>query len=452
MEVGDHDYDIDVSLYQGGYGSGKTFSGSALGIMLAIKYPGITGLVGAQTLSLVRDTTMESYKEHFENMGLVYGRDWWEVKSENKIELKNGSKILFRHFEEPDKLKSLNLGFVEIEEMSDIPQSTFDMLYSRLRQKKKKSWGSKFKYRLFGHTNPEEAKGWIYRYFVERKLPNYRMVIATTEENKENLPKGFVEGMKELYTDEYYKRNVLGQFGDYVSGLATKGFRRLDNVRNDLKINHDYPLHLACDFNVDPMCWYIMQFYEGNVYILHEIVEEKTSTDYCARLVAELLKNYKSHRIVINGDAAGRQQKTTGQDYQVLQTRLIEEGFTNLEFEVCRSNPKITYRYMCWNNKMRDKQGNPHIFIMPTCKYLIYDIENLAIKEGESKPNKPSSGKLRTDTYAKYLTHPSDACSYPVMMYHPIQIDPTESPLNDYDGEVTDVFGNKKYEYKIGLQ
>ena len=166
LELGDHDSDIDVSLYQwilGGYGSGKTFCGSLLGTLLCLKYPGIIGLVGAQTLPLVRDTTIASYKEHFDRMGLKYGTDWTESKSENKILFSNGSTILYRHFEEPDKLKSLNLGFVELEEMSDVPQSTFDMLYSRLRQTKKPEWGPKFKYRLFGHTNPEERKGWIYR-------------------------------------------------------------------------------------------------------------------------------------------------------------------------------------------------------------------------------------------------------------------------------------------------
>ena len=42
-----HDNQLDVCIYQGGYGSGKTWCGSLLGLMLAIKYPGSKGLVGA---------------------------------------------------------------------------------------------------------------------------------------------------------------------------------------------------------------------------------------------------------------------------------------------------------------------------------------------------------------------------------------------------------------------
>lgn len=123
-----HDYTLDVAVYQGGYGSGKTFSGSLLGILLALKFPGIRGLVGAQTYTLVRDTTLQTYFEHLDNFGFIDGKDYEWSSSLQKLSFKNGSEILFRHFDEPNKLKSLNLGFVEIEEMSDIPYDTFKML------------------------------------------------------------------------------------------------------------------------------------------------------------------------------------------------------------------------------------------------------------------------------------------------------------------------------------
>ena len=63
-----HKASLDVAVYQGGYGSGKTFAGSLLGILLCLKFPGIRGLVGAQTYTLVRDTTLQTYFEHLDNM------------------------------------------------------------------------------------------------------------------------------------------------------------------------------------------------------------------------------------------------------------------------------------------------------------------------------------------------------------------------------------------------
>lgn len=452
LELGDHDSDIDVALYQGGFGSGKTFSGSLLGIILCLKYPGIKGLVGAQTYSLVRDTTMVTYFEHLDKMGLEPGVDYNFYKAEGKLVFSNKSEILFRHLEEPDKIKSLNLGFAELEEMSDIPRSTFDMLLGRLRQTRNPEWGDKFKYRLFGHTNPQATKGWIYEYFVENKPSNYRRILAPTTENAKNLPKGFIESMKERYSEEYYKRNVLGEDMDFVSGLATKGFNRSDNLREDISIDKTKPLYIACDFNTDPMCWFIVQHYNNNIYILYELVENFTDTLHQTRLLGELLKEtgYLNHQIIITGDCSGRYEKTTGSDYKIMRAELTKMGFTNISFDVGKSNPPITYRYNCWNNMMRGSDGQPHIFIHPDCKTLIYDIENLVQEEGTGKPKKPSTYQMKNDPKAKYLTHPTDACGYVALRYYPIKKE--ISPLNEYKGIKKDVFGRNKYEYKTGLR
>ena len=87
--------DKDVAVYQGGYGSGKTFCGSLLGILLALKYPGIIGLVGAFTFTLLRDTTLKMYLQHLDNLKIKYNYN----KAESLITLPNGSEIYFKHFQ-----------------------------------------------------------------------------------------------------------------------------------------------------------------------------------------------------------------------------------------------------------------------------------------------------------------------------------------------------------------
>ena len=452
LQLGDHDSDLDVAVYQGGYGSGKTWSGSLLGILLCLRFPGIRGLCGAQTFTLVRDTTLVSYFEHLDNMGMKLGEDYNYYKAESRIEFSNGSEILFRHLEEPERLKSLNLGFVELEEMSDVPRATFDMLLGRLRQTRRKEWGDKFKYRLFGHTNPQETKGWIYEYFVDNKPSNYRRIIAPTTENAKNLPKGFIESMKERYSEEYFRRNVLGEDMDFVSGLATKGFKREDNIDESIEIDKSKPLYIACDFNTDPMCWFLVQHYNGTIYYLYELVENFTDTLHMSRILGELLidTGYKDHKIIVTGDCSGNHEKTTGSDYRIMRAEFAKMGFTDVNFDVGKSNPPITYRYNCWNNMMRDEHGVPHIKIRPECKYLIYDIENLVQEEGTGKPKKPSTYKIKNDPKAKYLTHPTDACGYVAMKYYPIKRE--VSPVQTYQGVKRDVFGRDKYEYKTGLR
>ena len=203
-----HNYTLDAAVYQGGYGSGKTFAGSLLGILLCMKFPGVRGLVGAQSYTLVRDTTLQSYIEHLDNMNFQEGIDYEWSSTLQKLTFRNTSEILFRHFDEPNRLKSLNLGFVEIEEMSDIPYETFKMLLGRMRQQPKKTWKN-FTYRIFGHTNPEPQRGWIYKTFAQNSAPNYRLITAPTTENI-YLPEGFCDELKKLYDEQYY--NIFVSF------------------------------------------------------------------------------------------------------------------------------------------------------------------------------------------------------------------------------------------------
>lgn len=434
-----HEYRTDVALYQGGYGSGKTFSGSLLGILLALRYPGIRGLVGAQTYRLLRDTTLQQYFEHLDNMGINYKY----LKAEDKIVFENGSEILFRHLEESDKLKSLNLGFVEIEEMSDVPYSTFQMLLGRLRQAPKKDWVN-FRYRLFGHTNPESSRGWIYENFVRNPQKNYRRVLAPTTENT-FLPPEYIQTMKESYNEDYYNMYVLGNDIDYVTNLVTKHFVPEIQVKDKIEINPKFPIHITCDFNIDPMCWYVCQIYDGNIYIIYEHVETNTTTELAANSLLPLLTNYKSHSIIINGDASGNSKKTTGTDYVILRNALVRNGFTNVDIRVMNKNPGIEWRIQCWNNMVYGPDKKHHVFLAKQCKYLLYNIENLTTEEGGSRPKNPSTGKLRTDPYAKFLVHPIDAVSYPICLYFPIR-DISRKEFGDKP--ISDVFEGK---YEKGL-
>ena len=290
-----HDYTLDVAVYQGGYGSGKTFSGSLLGILLALKFPGIRGLVGAQTYTLVRDTTLQTYFEHLDNFGFTEGIDYTWSATMQTLTFSNHSEILFRHFDEPNKLKSLNLGFVEIEEMSDIPYDTFKMLLSRMRQKIKPHWKG-FRYRIFGHTNPETQKGWVYQTFIENPPPNYRLISAPTTQNI-YLPEGYCDELKKLYDEEYYNIFVLAKTGNYSSGLVVKDFTK-ENIK-DITYQPEMDLYISCDFNVDPMCWVLAHKTEDKVFYFDEIAMENTTT---AKACEEICHRYPNHKgqIIIN--------------------------------------------------------------------------------------------------------------------------------------------------------
>lgn len=413
-----HNYSLDVAVYQGGYGSGKTFSGSLLGILLALKFAGIRGLVGAQTYTLVRDTTLQTYFEHLENFGFVDGKDYEWSSSLQKLSFKNGSEILFRHFDEPNKLKSLNLGFVEIEEMSDIPYDTFKMLLGRMRQRTKKCWKN-FTYRIFGHTNPEMHRGWVYKTFVENPAVNYRLISAPTTENI-YLPEGFCDELKKVYDEQYYNIFVLAQNGEYNNGLVIKDFTD-ENVK-EISYQPEMDLHISCDFNVDPMCWVFAHKTDDKVFYFDEIAMENTTT---AKACDEFYRRYPNHKgkVIVNGDASGDNRSCTSEytNYVIIKKKLLQYGY-DVEIQIKAFNPPIKNRIMAFNSKVRSANGEVCLFVDKKCEKLLYNIYNLKYKEGSSKIDIPTYQQIKQSKELKFLSHPMDAASYLVDFYWPITL------------------------------
>lgn len=408
-----HNNPLDVAIYQGGYGSGKTWCGALLGIMLAKKYAGSRGLVGAKEYELVRKTTLVTYLEHLESLGYREGVHYSYNKVDKIIKFKNGSEILFSAFDDPERFKSLNLHWAEIEEASQIDDASFKQLLGRLRNTYRgKDWNN-FRYRLFGHTNPQSDKGWIWRRFVEQKQENYRLILAPTTNNI-YLPEHFIKSLKDNFDEEYYKINVLGEFGDYSSGLVVKGFS--DSNLKHLKYVPNLPLHITCDFNVDPMCWVLAYIDKDNVYYFDELVIEKTTTEQC---IQELIRRYPKHEaeIIINGDASGDNRTTQSEftNYAIIRKTLYNHGYDRkqVKFHLRDYNPPILNRISAFNAKVRNSQGENHLFVDERrCKWLLYNLYNLSFKEGTSIVDVPTFSQIKNNRDSKFLEHPFDAASY----------------------------------------
>lgn len=414
-----HNYPLDVAIYQGGFGSGKTWCGSLLGILLAHKYAGSRGLVGAKEYELVRKTTLVTYLEHLEQLGYVENQDYFYNKVDKVIKFKNNSEILFSQLDDAERFKSLNLHWAEIEEASQIDDSSFKQLLGRLRNTyRNESWHD-FRYRLFGHTNPQANKDWIWQRFVQDKKPNYRLIIAPTTDNT-FLPEHFVESLKENYDEDYYRINVLGEFGDYSSGLVVKGFSEKNLMH--FKYNPNLPLHITCDFNVDPMCWLLAYKDDENVYYFDELAIENTTTQQC---IDEFVRRYPNHSadIIINGDASGDNRTTQSEftNYAIIRNTLKKHGY-NPKFRLRPYNPPILSRIQAFNARVKNSVGDVHLFVDERrCKKLLYNIYNLSFKEGSSIVDVPTFSQIKSNKDFKFLEHPFDAASYLTEFYWKIK-------------------------------
>lgn len=96
-------------MFAGGFGSAKTSTAGAEFVMLALGTPNGRGLVGAHTYPQLEMTAKKQVVEMIPKC-LVEN----ESKQHNTMTLTNGYEILFRSFDDEQKLRSLNLCHVLI--------------------------------------------------------------------------------------------------------------------------------------------------------------------------------------------------------------------------------------------------------------------------------------------------------------------------------------------------
>lgn len=367
--------------------------------------------MGAKEYELVRKTTLVTYLEHLEALGYKSGKHYKYNKVDKIIKFTNGSEILFSQLDDPEKFKSLNLHWGEVEEISQVSYGTIKQMLGRLRNTYRRPEWQGFRYRLFGHTNPQPNKDWIYEQFVENNRSNYRLIIAPTTNNI-HLPQHYIKSLESAYDPEYYKINVLGEFGDYNSGLVVKGFT--EKNKKVLQYCQDLPLHLTCDFNVDPMMWCVAHKDEECVYFIDEIVVENATTEMC---IKEFMRRYpnKDQEIIINGDASGDNRSTQSEftNYATMRKVLKDNGYKNVKFHLRDYNPPILNRIAAFNARVKSADGQVRLFIDDKkCKYLMKNINNLKYKEGTTLIDIPTIHQIKQDRDKKFLSHIFDAASY----------------------------------------
>ena len=89
------------SFYVGGVGAGKTYSGALRAVIRSQEHPGSLGLICAPTYPLLRAASLRTFFELLpESLIAQYN------KTDKHLILRNGSEILFRSADSPDRLRA----------------------------------------------------------------------------------------------------------------------------------------------------------------------------------------------------------------------------------------------------------------------------------------------------------------------------------------------------------
>lgn len=380
--------------FSGPIGSGKSRALCHEAIKLSYLNAGRTGLIGAPTYPMLRDTTQAALLEVLESNSIPYELN----KSENVLVLKDTrSRILFRSLEEYERLRGTNLAWFGVDELTYSAEEAWLRLEGRLRDPLAK--------RLCGFAAwTPKGHDWVYKRFIENPAGNYETIIARPMENRHILEKipDFYERLKRSYDERFYRQEVLGEYLSMNEGRVYPAFDRAVHVK-DFELDPERHLLWALDFNVDPMSSVIAQIEGDTVYVLDEIVLSRSNTwEACSEFQNRYQPPKKGMRVY--ADASGQSRQTGGAtDIEIVKRFLARNGYTRVEYRLSTRNPAVRDRVGLVNARLRNAAGDVRLFVHSRCKELIRDFEEVSYKPGSTIIDKEKDPKR---------THVSDALGY----------------------------------------
>ncbi len=218
------DWRCKTQLLVGGYGSSKSYH-AALKIIFKLLEEKRTALVVREVYDTHRESTFSLFSEIIEDLGL--GVSMKVGSSPMTVKFPNGSKIIFRGMDKPEKLKSINnISLIWLEECSEIKYAGFKELLGRLRHPTLALY-------IILSTNPVSKGNWVYKHFFKNEMEEYfvledeelyqqRTMIEnntyyhhSTADDNLFLPESYIEQLDELalYNPDLYRVARIGRFG-----------------------------------------------------------------------------------------------------------------------------------------------------------------------------------------------------------------------------------------------
>lgn len=324
-----------------GFGSGKTWVGSAALCQHAWEWPRVNSGYFAPTYAQIRDIFYPTIEEVAEQWGLTTN-----IHETNKeVHLYSGrtyrSTILCRSMEKPAEIVGFKIGKALIDELDVMKAQKAAIAWRKII--------ARMRYKVDGLANgidvtttPEGFK-FVYQQFVKavREKPElatlYGMVQASTYENGKNLPDDYISSLLASYPPQLIGAYIRGQFVNLATGNVYPNFdRRLNHTAETIEPRES--LHIGLDFNVLNMtaCVNVIRKDLPRTLAEHTKVRDTPSM---ARLLKETYLD-KGHPVSIYPDASGGNTSSKNASESDLSI-LRQAGFV---IRVNPSNPAIKDR------------------------------------------------------------------------------------------------------------
>lgn len=436
-----------VSLIAGPVGSGKTVGSLMKGVSVSMSqkpYEGVRysrGLVLRATYPELRSTVIKSFQEWFPEQ--VAPINWaspitakLDIWLPDKTRVK--AEILFLALDRPEdvgKLKSLELTWAAISEMSESPKAVFDMLTQRVGRYPPRRWGGPTWYGVMGDTNYPDDDHWLYRIFEEEKPEGFRIykqpggliakggnlyVTNAEAENIQNLPGGHDYYFKQIAGKdrEWIKVYACAQWGQISTGKPVYPEYNDDLHCREAKPYVGLPLLLGFDYGLTPACVVGQVTPRGQLRIFADLLGDDMGIRQFARDAVKpfLAMNFPGYKIQATGDPAGNRRADS--DEKTCFMELAEAGIPAM--------PAITNEFLArreavaaYLTKLID--GEAGMVVHPTARFIRkgfnggYHFKRVQVTGTERYRDVPEKNDF---------SHPHDALQYMALFsktYHASQ-------------------------------
>ena len=207
-----HNSDKKYRLLAGGFGSGKSIALVIQMLVELMTYNNNYGALGRKDLGELNSTTLKDFFDICPPE-LISNHN----KQLHYIDFINGSRLFYLNLDDSreatEKIKSLNLGFVAIDQLEEIQENVFLAFQGRLRRNDSSR-------NFFATCNPA-GHDWLWDRWKSKQVEGYELFEAITTENV-YLPADYVQELLN-YPERWVKRYVFCSWEDF-EGLVFNEF------------------------------------------------------------------------------------------------------------------------------------------------------------------------------------------------------------------------------------
>ncbi len=293
-------------------------------------------------------------------------------ESEMTITLITGAIIFFKSAEDPDGLYGEDVKAAVLDEASRMKELSWIAVFTTLS-------ATEGSCKIIG--NVKGILNWFYKLAREAETGNkenwkYCKITAddavragvlkqtVIDEAKRTLPNG-------MFLELYYGIPFVNS-----SAKFAYAFDKSKHVKR-CQVNYDYPIHLSFDFNKNPICCGVYQYYSEEVFIPYIIKLENSDIyklcEYIKNKFTLPGKGYNPDFFIVNGDASGNNRSAMVKDnlnyFRIIKAEL---DLTMGQMQQLASNPSIEENQVLVNAVLEHVK---HSIDPDGAQPLIFDLE-----------------------------------------------------------------------------